>query len=638
MKTILLSLLTGLSLLLNAQHQSTTLNAGLTSLTYDRGTLDIALLSEIISRKQDEVKNELIQQYILEKMKGKSFAFTNFTYSSFHALLNLKDKNAIKKELLSQLAIFSLQVGFAETFTKISVEQPSAIFDALLKELKLDTAGFYKTGLYLKLFSNDQNLDSIPLYSQLILDMTYEAIMNNKFLKEKGFIKIHPDLMGFYKQYSLFLKDQHSSNVIYKNAYSLIAKALEVLVGNFPLFDKFSNDPGLTIASLKPREESVKMDSNKILSKIGQSKRVIDAYEKNLGSIDQPIPEAFTLKMTEVLSGLWDFNSRNRDTAHLNINMNDYIFLDQKVSPLVDNAVALGLLGSTEKMQVDEIKSTIFNYLLKELDSTLVKSGDNLIGLRTTDISEYAHLIKIITSLSKLDQVDSYEYIFNTLGQLAINQLKRTDLRIIKDLIYFLEAHTLFDENSNTINIEVESLLLTLLGRYENTVDKNVQLFLGVGLGQTLSINQDTDDPILDQEGNELQNLGFASEKIGVKLKLLNNKKRKSQLDRLRNNSLINYSKQPIISDVYLLGFGSGFLYNIANLTTVGEAFNYSMMGFGAGLAFFNSLDINLWISFPIVNSASKNNSWFDRRFIGFSFDIKLAEYLSEVSKKRRMK
>lgn len=635
MKSILITLSLLLPTLLIAQHQTATLNAGLTSLTYDRGTLDIALLSEIISRKQDEVKNELIQRYVLDKMKGKSFAFTNFAYSSFHALLNLKDKHAIKKELLSQLTIFSLQVGFAETFTKISAEQPSEIFKTLLQRLDINISGFDQAGLFLKLFANDltTSVDSMPLYSQLVMDMTYEAIMNNDFLKEKGFIKIHPDLIGFYNHYNLYQK--YKSNQTYENAYTLIAEALKVLVDYFPLFEKFSNDPRLTIESLMKRTPT-SLEQSKVLMEIDQAMNLLDVYDANLKSTDQDIPKSFTDEMTQVLSGMWDFNSRNQ-TDSLNININDYIFLDQKVSSVVDEAVALGLLGAEQKKQVDEVKLTVFNFLLNQLNVVLEKSGDNLSGLKNTDISRYANLIKIITSLGKLDQVNSYEYIFNTLGQLGINQINRSDLRIIKDLIYFLEAHTLFDNKSNTISVEVESLVLTLLGRYENRVDKNVNLFLGTGLGQTLNINQNTEDPILDQEGNELQNLGFASEKIGVKFKLINNKKRKAQLDKLTTNPLEKYSLQPIISDFYLLTYGSGFLYNIANLTTAGDAFNYSMVGFGAGLAFFNSLDVNLWISFPIVNSANPDNSWFDRQFIGFSFDIKLTEYLTEVAKKRRI-
>ena len=61
----------------------------------------------------------------------------------------------------------------------------------------------------------------------------------------------------------------------------------------------------------------------------------------------------------------------------------------------------------------------------------------------------------------------------------------------------------------------------------------------------------------------------------------------------------------PIISDFYLFAYGSGLLYNIADLTTEGDHFNNSMVGIGVGLAFFNALDVNIWRASPMVAAAS---------------------------------
>src|SRR5690606_15956721 len=114
----------------------------------------------------------------------------------------------------------------------------------------------------------------------------------------------------------------------------------------------------------------------------------------------------------------------------------------------------------------------------------------------------------------------------------------------------------------------------------------------------------------------DVNSLAFASEKIGLKIKLLDVKWRRSfQVGETYHSRLFNKahtvckfkSDTPLVSDVYMLFYGSGLLYNIANLATE-EEFNDPIAGIGVGVAFFNSLDLNVGYNWPLES----DNDFFD--------------------------
>jgi hypothetical protein len=92
-----------------AQYSPYTLSGGIAAVT-DKSTIDIALLSEVIQAKQEEVKYELIQRRLLKSLGGSGFALQNFVFTSFHTLLTYNDKQAIEKELLAH-ASSSISAG-----------------------------------------------------------------------------------------------------------------------------------------------------------------------------------------------------------------------------------------------------------------------------------------------------------------------------------------------------------------------------------------------------------------------------------------------------------------------------------------------------------------------------------------------
>jgi hypothetical protein len=73
---IVLVLIVKIAIGQNEQPPSLTL--GINGLSYNRGVLDPEIIAEIIADKQDELKKEFVQRYILKQLEGHSYALWEF--------------------------------------------------------------------------------------------------------------------------------------------------------------------------------------------------------------------------------------------------------------------------------------------------------------------------------------------------------------------------------------------------------------------------------------------------------------------------------------------------------------------------------------------------------------------------------
>ena len=658
------------------QPSAPTLTAGLSTVTGQKGTLDIDLISQLISERQEEVKREVLQRKILSKMSDRSFALKNYVYSSFYALLSFKNSNAIEKELLRQVAILSLQVGLAEAILHISFRKarPShgleiALINFIEKNYSADSIKAHEyfgkliskleSERFMLLFTIDRHLDAIaktdgiepikrrPRFGTIMLDAVYEANRNNRKLQTLGFFATHPNLEDSYEELNTYLPDQSGD---YRTLYNLVNGAMGVLVDYHPLFYNFINDGDLTIQKLsESQNEASELTDSDFKNKINTVSEYLTLVSSGLGillenrSITFDESEKYAQEINDIREGLSDFQTRNANALDLNIS--DYYFLTQFIDPFISDMISLGILNATQVANINSIRQYIFHDLLKKLIEEINSPESYIDALDLIEIKEYGYLIRIITSLSRLDDVKSYEHIFNTLSQVGINSLENTELKFLKDIIYYLYAYATIDRDQNTINIEVEALLSKILSLYENRASSEFLLYFGAGLGQTLDIDyRDGAQALMLDDSSALSSLAFASEKIGFKIKLINNEKIQAKhhreltwfFPRLIHNRRGRRNQEPIVSDFYFFSYGSGLLYNIANLTTAGKNFDSAMVGMGFGIAFFNSLDLSIWRASPMVSAEKFGNAWSNRKFYGVSFDIKLSEYLSAIGDKKR--
>lgn len=240
--------------------------------------------------------------------------------------------------------------------------------------------------------------------------------------------------------------------------------------------------------------------------------------------------------------------------------------------------------------------------------------------------------IEFITKLNELDKSETYDYLFKILIDAGNVLAEEGNSQIFNSIINNVKKYTSINADSNAIDVDIETISADLFNKYGDR-GGNINFYFSIGLnqgflpeGKTLTVGEE-----------EISNIGFASEKIGVKWKYWNfEKKLAKRFDENYQYTRAKYRpKQPIITDMYLLTYGSGILYNLTNTTTAGEDFNFPLWGIGSGISFFNALDFNVSYTVPFLpNERFAKN--FDYGFVNVGFDIKITEYLEALGKKRR--
>ncbi len=246
--------------------------------------------------------------------------------------------------------------------------------------------------------------------------------------------------------------------------------------------------------------------------------------------------------------------------------------------------------------------------------------------------------INFLEKLDHLEEADTYSYLLHTLLGIGDIHEKKGTSRALNTVVNAVEKYIEFGVEEEYIDLDVEGIILAL---YEQYADRDFNAFnfhLTVGLNQASFLQRDFEL----SEGNSLSSMGFASEKIGLKLKLINWKLRRSYLpgEVFRKNEVSSskvsrhYSRDPVITDLHLLIYGSGLLYNLTSLTSTPE-FNYPLTGVSIGLSSYNHLDFNFGVAVPIAGDRPITTS---DLMLNIGFDIRFSEYLTELNKKRKQR
>src|SRR5690606_38436675 len=124
-------------------------------------------------------------------------------------------------------------------------------------------------------------------------------------------------------------------------------------------------------------------------------------------------------------------------------------------------------------------------------------------------------------------------------------------------------------------------------------------LYLTLGLNQGVLVN-----PIYHAEADSAKssitnNLGFASEKLGVRYRIKRFQTARGYENVTRGDLQLN-SNATFINDWFMALYGSGLLYSIAN-TTTDSHFDYPQIGITTGLRFYNALDLNFYFAVPFI-------------------------------------
>ena len=144
MKKIILFLALSLGLNFSYTQTDPTLAVGLETLTFNKGVIDVELLTEIILEKQNELKQEALKRFIFNLFPKGNYTTKFYLQSSMHILLNEKNPEVIKRELMEIVTNYSLALGFTVAYDKINPKYVDFLSDAFNDNLINDGWDLFK--------------------------------------------------------------------------------------------------------------------------------------------------------------------------------------------------------------------------------------------------------------------------------------------------------------------------------------------------------------------------------------------------------------------------------------------------------------------------------------------------------------
>jgi len=243
---------------------------------------------------------------------------------------------------------------------------------------------------------------------------------------------------------------------------------------------------------------------------------------------------------------------------------------------------------------------------------------------------ELLTLFEFIGNLGRLDKADTYSSIIDLIrennGKITEELPNGAFKESYKIFVNGIKKYTLINPNAEKeyVEIDVVSFLSDLQQYYDRNNPSKFSLYLTLGLNQNFFINKFQ----FPDSNEKISTVGFASEKIGVKYKLMDFKKFRGYENVIKSDVYLN-KRSPFINEWYLTLYGSGLLYSLAN-TSTNQNFNFAHAGLATGLRFYNALDFNVLIGFPFV----KNQRFGSNAFFGLGLDIPLGEYLEKLGSK----
>lgn len=674
MKKIIIALLLFPLLAVGQVESPPTLALGVAGVVGEKGSIDIDVLAQLISEKQGELKKEFIKKTIFRDLEGQSYVVWEYVHNSLDILLESESKEAIKKNLLEQTSNLALVYGFAELYLQLSSKMCNSSLDSLL--MSYDTA--YKSNEYacrvirnpaslkVKLHSLKEYKHDGITFSSFFIDLVFELLRNDKSVQELGFLsKSLPLNYSYYKGHSAYFRIKKKLPNQTNSLYNRMRQEIEILFNNYQLVRKWSdNNTSLNTLVAQftakqdtlSRKKGVSSPDTLYRNLIEETSNIYEALQsKNvrfgISSLPSGANVAIAYTENENNKELSEAIEKNlaafkrfagRGTA---FTQDDLFYLEKSIRPLLIRLVTENGFNPSYLQTAEDLEVMITTALLKQLQSTL--NGSSFVNLAAVNISQFSELLDFITHLDELDKVETYQFVFNVLKEASeIFEDKKLGF-YLKSIVENVDKYTIINSDENKVEVAVEDIITRIYEKYANRQSSVFSLYFSIGANQSIQSNFSVRALLPDSTGfrtDSIKSIAFASEKIGLKVKLVDFKWRRSfeygetYQTRLTGKSITVSefkSREPLVSDIYFLAYGSGILYKIADLTS-DKQFQDPIAGLGVGVSFFNSLDLNIGYNWPLQadNGFFEN---FDKKNIWtISFDVKITEYLSALGKKRK--
>lgn len=671
------------------------LSLGAQGLLFEKGSIDVELLSELIVSKQDELKQEIIKRGVIKELHQNNFASYAFAYSSLNDLMAITDKKSLSKKLLIYIEDFALVYGFTEFYLQASGKFGNKNLAALLKEIEKQNelnplaSRYFNEGsikskklgvnsdlAWPKFYLKDFAKYSIKIkdgqevsLTDLLVDFFYAVLKKNSNVSERGFLKIenYGDLSYLYSTYNKFLISGYTDNNAAKNLDTRVTDEIDMLFNYYSLV-KGLKEGGYTFREVYANVYSSFTDNEKVFC----DTYLKDAFDKlqsnsqnfykDLKEIDtrsQNYSETTQTKLTNYVESAPKLvaaaeelyqryqlvqNSSDKD-GKLPFYASDLYYINDVAKPALAFLTQFGdldekYLENLEQVEKSVTEALVYNAIkdVNKLNAAIEKEfpgATNGSILDTVNISNFLPFIDLIVNLDKFNMAETYNTGLEALGSASELFKDYKAGEYMKILVELLQTYTNVDTSGNKIDINVEEIIVRLYDSFISGKSKKfASFFFTIGINTTL--NTEGSERLVDSQGNPVDNLVFAGEKLGVKLNIINFEKNSQDTFAKAVNEgeapNLEDKVKPIFTDIYFSAYTSGLLYNLVNTTNADEKLGGYMLGTSLGTTFFNNMDFNVFVNFY----ATKTQDFqFRNSLIGISWDIPIIEYIGALTKKR---
>ncbi len=490
----------------------------------------------------------------------------------------------------------------------------------------------------------------------LLIDLFFDVLLNTEQVAGLGFYTSESSVN--YRQYQLGNKYINYTNAnpntaltaALKKLYARVLGEVHLLFKTYTLIHDIAQKELSISQMLKlyaPYHNDTSFDKacNEILG-LQANLSKFNTTVKGSFSLDSLILETNEL-FTRIKQISFDITSLKKDSSQFiasGYKNDDLLYFSRKAYPTITKLSFV--LNGVDKSYVNYL-DTVYRYLLytniNYLNSQLMKQNS---ALAYQKVNAFSDFVSLLTNLNDLDKASSYEAILNIIQNAGAIYGNPSQVKAINCFVNNIEKYTTINTQKNEIYVDVESIILAIYNRYANQENHRLDFYFSLGLNQSFSLGSGFKNIALDT----LNTLGFAAEKIGLKLKLINFKNIRSYepgeeapiifcvKKKIKDGEV--RSRVPIVSDIHALLFGSGLLYNIVNTKTSTQFSSY-LLGFGLGVSLYNGLDAHICVNYPLGVDAPFREVFLPSnqfQLFTFSFDIKLGEYLAALAKKKSSK
>lgn len=640
------------------EHKAPTLQVGLDGLSLGKGTLDAELIAQIIGEKQSEIKIKLIQNSFLQKLGASGGTVYNYADNVVKGIVQESSADIRTKKIVENTVNVVFVYAFANYYTQQATH--SSALDGVKGEIGISSIYDYSNGLIgAKLGSttasggvrrstgSENNYDPLKAeFLATVIDVASEVVRSNEKLRELGLFRISYsntyEYMNYYKK--------NESNQKYKDLYSSMETFLNKfipLIGGVSYAVNHSNVKGNSVGTIAPlytgynavtTASTIDTDLTNAINKIETSiKKISTDYGKTLDHISEN-QGSYVFATIQELSSEVDYLKRVQlllqklpvaSRADRDAILSDAMYtIESELKKDIRRSVALDPDLLDVQALLTDISANLYNELV---------NAHSFLSVLTNDPDPF---IKLVSSLYEFDRTKTfseYRNLLLLLDDLFVTGRIKTALSTINTFVKDYIVIGTDDNDREVINFNVESFLVRLESMQSSRI-RRFQFLFTVGMNTSFFYDKHV-FPLNDSTG--VRNLSYFSEKIGVKFKIISRGDWWPRSPGETYGSFGKYytkkstPKEPIISNWHAIAYGSGLLYNAINSTTEKE-FDFPLFGVGTGVTFYNALDLNCSISWPLMPGGIKEM----RRYpmFNFGFDILFAEYLSELNKKRNNK